>query len=273
MGTRAAAATTTRGVTRLEWFTLILLVVSVALNYVDRGNLSITGVALSKELHLKPHELGFLLSGFFWTYSIFLVISGWLIERYNVVVVLTAGFVIWSATTMLTGFANGFLSLFVLRLVLGISESVAYPSYSKILAASFSERHRGMANGLIDVGCRLGPAAGLVGGGLILDRFGWRPVFLWIGLAGLAWLIPWCILAPKIRISSQAHARYGGPSFAEILKKREAWGTVIGLFCGNYAWYFMLTWLPQYLLTERGYSRSISSCVACTDPRCCSKYR
>ena len=205
-------------------------------------------------MHLKPHELGFLLSGFFWTYSIFLVISGWLIERYNVVVVLTAGFVIWSATTMLTGFANGFLSLFVLRLVLGISESVAYPSYSKILAASFSERHRGMANGLIDVGCRLGPAAGLVGGGLILDRFGWRPVFLWIGLAGLAWLIPWCILAPKIRISSQAHARYGGPSFAEILKKREAWGTVIGLFCGNYAWYFMLTWLPQYLLTERGYS-------------------
>ncbi len=254
MGTSAAAATSTREVTRLEWFTLFLLVVSVALNYVDRGNLSVTGVALSRELKLKPHELGLLLSGFFWTYSIFLVLAGWLVERFNAIVALTIGFFIWTATTAVTGFANGFLTLFVLRLVLGISESVAYPSYSKILAATFPERQRGFANGLIDVGCRLGPAAGLVGCGLILDRYGWRPVFQWIGLAGLVWLIPWCILAPKIRMVKHEHSRPGGPSYLEILRKREAWGTVIGLFCGNYAWYFMLTWLPQYLLTERHYS-------------------
>ncbi len=227
---------------------------SVALNYIDRGNLSVTGVALSKELDLKPHELGFLLSGFFWTYATFLVVSGWLIQRYSAIVLLTIGFLIWSTTTILTGLASGFATLFVLRLLLGMSESVAYPSYSKIIAAGFPEHHRGKANGLIDVGCRLGPAIGLVVGGLILDRFGWRPVFLWIGLAGLAWLIPWLLLAPKIPSASETHASHQAPSFVEIIRKREWWGTVVGLFCGNYAWYFMLTWLPQYLLTERGYS-------------------
>jgi ACS family D-galactonate transporter-like MFS transporter len=240
--------------TRFEWLILALLVVSVALSYVDRGNLSVTGVAISRELHLKPHELGFLLSGFFWTYSVSLVISGWLIDRYNVMVIVAVGFVIWSGATAVTGLANGFATLFVLRLVLGVSESVAYPAYSKIIASTFHEHQRGMANALIDVGCRFGPAIGLVAGGLILERFGWRPVFLWIGLASLVWVIPWCILAPKIHVVSLPHVRYSGPSFVDILCKREAWGTLAGLFCANYAWYFMLTWLPQYLLLERHYS-------------------
>ena len=44
------------------------------------------------------------------------------------------------------------------------------------------------------------------------------------------------------------------PSFGAILSRRAAWGTFVGLFCGNYAWYFLLTWLPQYLLMERHYT-------------------
>jgi ACS family D-galactonate transporter-like MFS transporter len=249
-GTAAPA----RVVTRLEWLVLILLVFSVAINYVDRGILSVTGVALSKELDLKPHQLGFLLSAFFWTYAGFQLISGWLIDRYNVLLVFAAGFAIWSTATALTGVVRGFAALFLLRLVLGVGESVAYPSYSKIIAAGFPERQRGVANGLIDVGCKLGPAAGMIVGGLILVRFGWRMVFLSIGVASLLWLVPWFIAAPKIGSVSSMRARYQGPGFFDVLRKKDAWGTLLGLFCSNYAWYFMLTWLPQYLLMERHYS-------------------
>ena len=240
--------------TRLDWFVLALLVISVAINYVDRGILSVTGVALSQELHLKPHELGFLLSAFFWTYASFQLVSGWLIDRHNVIVVFGVGFAIWSAATAATGLVSGFAALFALRLVLGVSESVAYPSYSKIIAAGFLERQRGLANGLIDVGCKLGPAAGMLVGGLILYRFGWRMVFVFIGAASLFWLVPWSFAAPKMRTVASMRKRYDGPGFLDILRKRDAWGTVIGLFGANYAWYFMLTWLPQYLLMERHYS-------------------
>jgi MFS transporter, ACS family, D-galactonate transporter len=243
-----------RVVTRLEWLVLILLVLSVAINYVDRGILSVTGVALSKELDLKPHELGYLLSAFFWTYAGFQLISGWLIDRYNVLLVFAGGFAIWSTATALTGVARGFAALFVLRLLLGVGESVAYPSYSKIIAAGFPERQRGVANALIDVGCKLGPAAGMIVGGLILVRYGWRMVFLSIGMASLLWLVPWFIAAPKIGSISSMRVRYEGPGFLDILAKKDAWGTLLGLFCSNYAWYFMLTWLPQYLLMERHYS-------------------
>jgi ACS family D-galactonate transporter-like MFS transporter len=248
---RAAAV---RRVTRLEWVVLILLVASVAINYIDRGTLSIAGVALSNELHLKPHELGFLLSAFFWTYAGCQIVAGWLIDRFNVIAVLAVGFLIWSVATVLTGVVTGFVALFVLRLLLGISESVSYPSYSKIIVASFPEEQRGFANGLIDVGGKLGPAVGLVAGGLILDGFGWRAVFISLGLASLGWLIPWLVVAPKMRAVVSIPALGPGASLADILKKREAWGTFLGLFCSNYAWYFMLTWLPQYLLLERHYS-------------------
>jgi MFS transporter, ACS family, D-galactonate transporter len=243
-----------KAVSRLEWFVLILLVISVAINYVDRGNLSVTGVALSRELQLKPHQLGFLLSAFFWTYASFQLVAGWLIDRYNVIFVFAAGFAIWSTATAMTGLVTGFTALFILRLLLGVSESVAYPSYSKIIAASFPERQRGMANGLIDVGCKLGPAGGMIVGGLILENFGWRAVFLSIGLVSLPWLIPWYLAAPKLRTIATMQLKYAGPGFLQILSKREAWGTLLGLFGANYAWYFMLTWLPSYLLMERHYS-------------------
>jgi len=238
----------------MEWLVLSLLVLSVAINYVDRGILSVTGVALSNELDLKPHELGFLLSAFFWTYASFQLISGWLIDRYNVLLVFAGGFAIWSTATALTGLAKGFAALFILRLLLGIGESVAYPSYSKIIAAGFPERQRGVANGLIDVGCKLGPAAGMIVGGLILVRYGWRMVFLSIGVASLLWLIPWFIAAPKIGSISSTRVRHQGPGFSDILARKDAWGTLLGLFGANYGWYFMLTWLPQYLLMERHYS-------------------
>ena len=65
MATSIAAPAKT--VTRVEWAVLALLVVSVCINYIDRGILSVTGVALSKELNLEPHQLGFLLGAFFWT--------------------------------------------------------------------------------------------------------------------------------------------------------------------------------------------------------------
>jgi ACS family D-galactonate transporter-like MFS transporter len=243
-----------RVVTRLEWFVLLLLVLSVAINYVDRGILSVTGVALSKELDLKPHELGFLLSAFFWTYASFQLIAGWLIDRYNVLLVFAAGFAIWSTATALTGVVSGFTALFILRLLLGVGESVAYPSVSKIIAAGFPERQRGVANALIDVGCKLGPATGMIVGGLILVRYGWRMVFLSIGVASLLWLVPWFLAAPRLGSVSSMRALYQGPGFLDILRKRDAWGTLLGLFCSNYAWYFMLTWLPQYLLMERHYS-------------------
>jgi len=242
-----------------RWVLLALLVASICINYVDRGNLSVAAAtpAFRADLNIDSRDLGVLFSAFFFTYAACQILAGWLIDRYNVYHIITAGFALWSAATVMMGFAGSFLALLVWRLALGAGEAVAYPAYSKILAANYVEHQRGLANSLIDAGSRTGPAVGVLAGGLIAARYGWRMIFILIGLAGLLWLIPWlwqtARLRPPAAITSKAHA-LNEPGLLDILKLRQAWGTFIGLFCLNYSWYFILSWLPTYLTTERRYS-------------------
>jgi len=236
-----------------HWRALILLVLSVGINYIDRGSLSIAAPVLQKEMALSPEQLGLLLSAFFWTYASFQIIAGWLVDRYSVNVVFGIGFLLWSGATAATGMVTGFTALLVLRVLLGAGESVAYPAYSKILATGFPDRHRGLTNGLIDAGSKCGPAIGTLLGGLLVAKFGWRFLFLALGLGSLPWLIGWMLWAPKPVAEFHKKAN-SGPSAWQILRHRASWGTFLVLFAINYAWYFLLTWLPTYLVQHRHFS-------------------
>src|ERR1700676_3040946 len=149
------AATIDNRLPAASWRVLALLAFSVFINYVDRGNLSIAAPLLKMELHLSASQLGLLLSSFFWTYAFLQLISGWLVDRLNVNSVFAGGFFLWSVATIVTGLGHGFFLLLVLRLLLGVGESVAYPSYSKIIALHYREEHRGIANSMISAGLAL----------------------------------------------------------------------------------------------------------------------
>ncbi len=232
---------------------VILLVVSVAINYIDRGNLSIAAPLLKTEMDLSPRQLGQLLSAFFWTYAVFQLVSGWIVDRWNVSGVMVAGFVVWSLATAATGLVTTFAALLAMRLLLGIGESVAYPCYAKLFVAQLDERQRGVANSLIDAGTKFGPALGTIVGGLFVSRFGWRPFFVALGLGALLWVPLWLRWMPRDRCAVQAMTR-PPPGFLEILRHRAIWATFTGHFCGNYFYYFLLTWLPYYLVNERHFS-------------------
>jgi len=227
-----------------------LLVVSVAINYVDRGNLSIAAPLLKGEMGISPLQLGILLSSFFWTYSVFNLISGWVVDRFDVNWALAAGFLLWSGITAATGFVGGFATFLVFRMLVGVGESVAYPAYSKILSAHLEERQRGVANALIDSGTKLGPALGTFAGGLLVAHYGWRPFFIALGLGGLLWLPFWFKFMPDGMKPVQSGAP-NAPGLGEILRHRAIWAAFVGHFSGNYLWYFLLTWLPYYLVHER----------------------
>ena len=234
---------------------LVLLGISVFINYIDRGNLSIAAPMLKDELRISATQLGILLSAFFWTYACLQPFAGWLVDRLNVNWVFAGGFFLWSAATAATGLVRTFSMLFALRLLLGIGESVAYPSYSKIIALNFPEEHRGLANSVISAGLLLGPGIGLLLGGTLMGRYGWRPFFLVLGLVSLLWLPPWIKWMPRAQASSTTDTT-GAPSLAEFLRLRSAWGSCVGLFCCNYVNYFLITWLPFYIVRERHFTMS-----------------
>jgi MFS family permease len=238
----------------------VLLSFSVLINYVDRGTLSIAAPILKDDLHLSPSQLGVLLSSFFWTYAAFQIVSGWLVDRFEVNRLLAMGVLVWSVATLTTGLVHGFALLLTARLVLGVGESVAYPSYNKIIAKHFRASHRGRANGLISAGWAGGPALGTLVGGLLMAHVGWRLFFVVLGAASLLWLFPWIKWMPKgpgLPTSKGAQPA----TILEILLQRSAWGTFAGLFCFNYLWYFLITWLPFYLVRQRGFSLQTMSLV------------
>ena len=90
-------------------------------------------------------------------------------------------------------------------------------------------------------------------GGLLIARIGWRAYFICLGLGGMVWLVPWAVWMPRDRAAQVAQAA-DAPTVVELLAERRVWGTCAGLFCANYFWYFLLTWLPFYLVRERRYS-------------------
>lgn len=232
---------------------LALMAVSIFINYIDRGNLSIAAPMLKDELGISAAKLGMLLSAFFWTYACMQLLSGWMVDRLNVNWVFAAGFFVWSVATAATGIAHTFAMLFVLRLLLGVGESVAFPSYSRIIASNFPEVHRGLANSVISSGLVLGPGFGIVFGSLLIARYGWRPCFVVLGLVSLLWIVPWLKWMPRKPLEHVAQAPRAA-NLLEFLRQRSFWGTSLGLFGGNYMNYFLITWLPFYLVRERGFT-------------------
>lgn len=225
-----------------------LLAVCLLINYIDRSNLSLAAPLLKEELHISATQLGILFSAFFWTYTGMQFVSGWLVDRFPVNRVIAAGFLLWSLATAVTGFVGGFATLFLVRLVLGIGESVAIPAYSRILARHLPEYNRGFANGVLIAAQKYGPAVGTLGAGFLIAKYGWRPVFIGIGVISLAWLPAWMKWMPRGK--GTAHSVTAAPKVVEILRQRSFWGACAGHFSECYLLYFTLLWIPLYLVHE-----------------------
>ncbi len=240
---------------------VLLLAAAVGINYIDRGNLATAAPLIQDELHLSATQLGFLLSAFFWTYVTAMVPAGWLAERYGARRVLAGGVVIWSIATLLTGLANGLIMLLLLRLLLGLGESTAFPSASKALASEVPQSQLGLANGVLSFGYLVGPAVGTFLGGMLMAKLGWRPVFVLFGVLSLLWLWPW-LRTPQGPTVKAAAVSADTPSFGRILRQRGLWGASLGHFASNYNFYFILAWLPIYLVKARGFSMESMAAIA-----------
>ena len=232
---------------------IFLLGAAVFLNYVDRGAVGIAAPLMQGDLGLTATEFGLVASAFFWIYGPVQLVVGWLCDRFSVYRLMTIGLLLWAAATLLMGFVGGFLSLLVLRVMLGVGESIAFPGTSKIIAEQVPAERRGVANSAVSLGIALGPAAGTLAGGLILASWGWRPIFIVFGLATLLWLIPWRRTVD--RLPTQGVAEAGKPKqvpLSALLSRWPLWSMSIAHIASNYGFYFLLIWLPNYLVKARG---------------------
>jgi MFS family permease len=232
---------------------IFLLGAAVFLNYVDRGAIGIAAPKMKDELGLSAETYGLAFSAFFWIYAPVQFFAGWLCDRFSVYRLMALGITVWAGATLLMGFVGGFVSLLVLRIMLGVGESISFPGSSKIIARHIPAERRGMANAAVAAGIALGPAAGTLAGGVILGSLGWRWIFFAFGIVTLVWLLPWQQAIRNMPTTGH-HDEGARVPLGTLMAKWPLWSTSIGHALNNYCFYFLLAWIPLFLTTARGFS-------------------
>ncbi|WP_175857242.1 MFS transporter [Burkholderia anthina] len=275
---RTAAAAFTAPPSRKRLLILILLFVTVVINYLDRSNLSIAAPALFKELNIDPVRAGLVFSAFGWTYALMQIPGGWLVDKVSPRVLYAGALALWSAATLLLGFAGSFVGLIVLRLAVGALEAPAYPINNRVVTTWFPTRERASAIGGYTSGQFVGLAFLTPVLAWLQVHLGWHMVFVATGVAGIAWAAIWYAVYreprafPGVNAAEIALIRDGGglvdledriaarsertPStwrdLGVVLGRRKLWGIYLGQFALNSTLWFFLTWFPTYLVKYRG---------------------
>ena len=239
-----------------RWVVMWLLFIASIINYLDRATISFALPMISQDLHLGPESKGVLLSAFFRSYTLMQVPIGLMADRMNLLWVYAGAFALWSLAQGLTGLAGSLMVLILLRILLGFGESIYLPGGTKIVSVLFGRAERGLPSGFFDAGTRFGLVLGGIGIPWLLLRYGWRDTFVFVGILGLLWLIPWFAAFPA-RLAKQREKKQvacnpkAKPSFRLAHFDRNLLGVCLGFFCFDYFWYLMLTWLPDYLYEAR----------------------
>jgi ACS family D-galactonate transporter-like MFS transporter len=154
--------------------------------------------------------------------------------------------------------------LILLRVLMGTGQAVAFPASSRAVANWFQESERGLVTGLYLAGVRIGGALVSVFGGWFLTRYDWRWFFVVVGAVSLVWVAPWMGFLKKWEPAGAEHEQAltgqgrRGATFWEslaLLKNRSALGLFLGFFAYNYVWNVFQNWLPNYLETERKFTK------------------
>jgi ACS family D-galactonate transporter-like MFS transporter len=245
-----------------RWWLMLLLITAMLFCYAHRGAMGVAAPYMSEDLGFNPAKTGVLLSAFFWVYAFMQMPTGWLADRFGVRRTYGLGFAFWSLTTILTGLTKNLATLILLRVSVGLGQSIAFPASARATSNWFQERERGMVIGLYLAGVRYGTVVIALFGGWFLTRYDWRLFFMVIGVAPLVWLAPWMFFLRKWEVKSKyespAAPQKQGASFKEsllLLKTRGALGIFLGFFAYNYVWNVFQAWLPSYLVTERNVSK------------------
>lgn len=239
---------------RRRWILVVLLFVAALINYLDRATISVALPRISGDLLLGPTAKGVLLSAFFWSYALMQVPIGWMADRVSLRWLYAGSFALWSLACGFTGLAGSLAVLILLRIVLGIGESIYLPGSVKFISLAFSPEERGLPTAIFDSGVRAGLAIGAPLVAWLVSRHGWRNMFMLVGFTALVWILPWILAFPSSLSHASRERRPEAP--VPVVRKpltfnRNLIGAALGFFCFGYYNYLLVTWLPDYLVEVR----------------------
>jgi MFS family permease len=228
-----------------------------------RVSFAVVAPALMNLYDITPQAMGYVLSAWNWTYVGFLPLAGPIVDRLGPWIVLGVGSTVWSLATLALPLAAGVGSLFLMRALFGFGHSVRFPAQASAITRWFHPNQRATAVGFCFSGGQVGLATGTMITAFILDRLGWQWVFYCIGSASLLFTLIWFVLYPDKKMGREAVPEGEGEKeekgsdtpqmrWVSLFTYRSVWGIVFGQVGYLYAYFFFVTWLPGYLILERG---------------------
>lgn len=237
-----------------------LLFLAMVIGYMDRINFAVVIPTLLKEYNLSPEAAGILLSVFNWSLALAYLCSGPLVDRFHARKALPTGVAVWSAATIMAGLSASVPLLGAARALLGLGESTLIPAASKLISELFPKQQQGKVLGIYFSGTKVGLAVGAPAAAAILAAYGWHMVFFVTGLISMLWLIPWFLI---YRPGKEVIVEAAGPAqtqesvaekvqWSSLFTCKEMWILMLGQAGYLYVYFVFMTWLPSYLVLERG---------------------
>ena len=234
--------------------TLALLWGAMLWSFIIRYALGVVAPTLMATYHISPKAMGYILSGWNWTNTAPQLFVGPMIDRFGVWISFGIGSGIWTLSTLALPIASTALSLFLMRALFGLGQSLLFPGIVSSVSHWFTSKERARAVAVIFSASQLGLAIGAPIAAFILARVGWQAVFYWIGGGSLLITLAWFCFYPDKRIAPQSNRATNDEQrvpWSSLLRHRSTWGIAIGHMGYLYAFFFFVSWFPSYLVLER----------------------
>lgn len=244
----------------MRWYVLIVMCLVYTVSIADRYVISTVLEPIRLELKLTDSGIAFLtgvtLALFYVSFGIPLSMLADRVNRRNIIAV---SLIVWSAMTVLCGRATSYIQLLLPRIGVGIGEAGGTPAATSILADYFPPLRRPMALTVFSLGAPIGAWVGADVAGWIADHYGWRTVFLALGVPGVVFgLFVYLTIREPPRGQLDSTLRTDQPSLSESMlylwRQRSAVHLMLGSAITALWGWGLMWWTPTFLLRNYGIS-------------------
>ncbi|WP_174365429.1 MFS transporter [uncultured Caballeronia sp.] len=243
-----------------RWRVVFLLALGLMIAFMDRASMSaaLADHRFVSDFALTQVQRGWLGSSVFWAYGLLQLPMGWMVDRYGVKWPYAICFLLWCIAAAATSIATTLSTLIVVRVLIGAAEAVVVPATYRYIANRFEETQKGTALGIYSIGGKMGPALGAPLAAWLIVGASWKVMFVVTGLAGLVWLMPWLLIVhndfPDNTELVARKKRAASVPLRNLLVSPVVWGGLVTNFCYAYFAFYCMTWMPAYLVEQRGLS-------------------
>lgn len=247
------------------------------INYIDRMTLSVLAPTIMAEFKMTNVDYSRVVTTFLLAYTISQGFSGKVFDKVGTRVGFMLFVGLWTVASMLHSTARSALQLAGFRFILGLGEAGNWPGAAKTAAEWFPSRERAFAMAIFNSGASIGAVIAPPLIAWVALSFGWRRAFFIGSSLSAVVMVLWFFFFrspaehPRLSEDERRHILSDDAAlppaaaprpWRSLFRHRQVWALIAARFFTDPIWWFLISWLPNYLKNERGFSLALIGLLA-----------